>query len=424
MAAGTRPAEPSAPAVPHLTGESYLLIDLQRLVLADLPEDNLVSMLARAHGLREVAPLVDDALRAMRDGPREELREVFFPWFGELAERFGIDLEFLEDREMLAKREEQGEVRLLVEERLQAQLDGIAARNLEKGRAEGLERERALLRRLVTWLFGADTAQQLDPLLAATKDPERPSDVGNWITDCANGQELLERLQNGDQAARARDCRPLAAHCAGCGACICSGARRLRDPRQSCMPSRPVRLSTGTVRNESCRSRRGGQNSHMRPCRLDASGVLPASRSGLGGGRCPVISQALVRVASTARWRPCAVDTTAGTVSGCMRVGGSVGSTRLPRSPLRRGFVSGVPSPPSMAAARSVYPSARRAGGRACMLARLGRVPIRHPRNVSGTGRPRGFVLFCGLRSRSIARSSTIYTVSASAFPRVIESSA
>lgn len=149
-----------------------------------------------------MAPLVDDALRAMRDGPRAELREVFFPWFGELAERFGIDLKFLEDKEMLAKQEEQGEVRLLVEERLQAQLDGIAARNLAKGRAEeraeGLERERALLRRLVTWRFGADTAQQLEPLLAATEDPERLSDVGNWITDCANGQELLERLQNAE----------------------------------------------------------------------------------------------------------------------------------------------------------------------------------------------------------------------------------
>ena len=46
---------------------------------------------------------------------------------------------------MLAKLEEQGEVRLLVEERLKAQLDGIADRNLKKGREEGLERERGLL---------------------------------------------------------------------------------------------------------------------------------------------------------------------------------------------------------------------------------------------------------------------------------------
>lgn len=91
---------------------------------------------------------------------------------------------------MLARLEEQGAARLLVDERLQAQLDGIAVRNLERGRAEerteGLEREWARLRRLITWRVGADAAQQLDLLLAATEDPERLSDVGNWITDCTN----------------------------------------------------------------------------------------------------------------------------------------------------------------------------------------------------------------------------------------------
>ena len=100
---------------------------------------------------------------------------------------------------MLAKLEEQGEVRLLVEERLQAQLDGIAARNLKEGRAEGrAEGGRDLLHHLVEWRFGADTARQLDPLLAATEDPNRLIDVGKWITTCATGKELLERVRNAD----------------------------------------------------------------------------------------------------------------------------------------------------------------------------------------------------------------------------------
>ena len=136
----------------------------------------------------------------MRVGPRRELRTVFIPWLRELAEPLGIDLKFLEDEEMIARREEAGEVRLLVEERLQAQLDGMKAESLEKGRAEeraeALERDRGLLHQLVAWRFGAETAQQLDPLLAATEDPERLSEVGTWITDCATGQELLERLRN------------------------------------------------------------------------------------------------------------------------------------------------------------------------------------------------------------------------------------
>ena len=96
---------------------------------------------------------------------------------------------------MLAKPEEQGEVLLPVQERLKAQVDGIAARNLKEGREEG---GRDLLHRLVEWRFGADTARQLDPMLAATEDPERLVDVGKWITTCATGKELLERVRNAD----------------------------------------------------------------------------------------------------------------------------------------------------------------------------------------------------------------------------------
>ena len=150
-------------------------------------------------GWENVAPLADGALRVMRVGPRRELRTVFIPWLRQLAEPLGIDLKFLEDEEMLAKREEAGEVRLLVEERLQAQLDGMKAESLEKGREEGREEgRRDLLRRMAERRFGAETVRQLDPLLAATEDPERLSDIGTWITDCATGQELLARLRNAD----------------------------------------------------------------------------------------------------------------------------------------------------------------------------------------------------------------------------------
>ena len=190
-----------------------MLIDLQRLDPADLPEDNLVSLLALAYGMRdmrEVAPIVDKALRVLRGTPRGELYDVFIPWFGMLAKRFGIDLKFLEDRDMIAKQEAEGDVHLLVEDRIQAQIDRIAAQGREEGheegrsqgheegRAEGLERERSLLRRLVAWGYGTDTVQQVNPLLAATEDPERLTNVGNWIMECATGRDLLERLRNRD----------------------------------------------------------------------------------------------------------------------------------------------------------------------------------------------------------------------------------
>ena len=63
-------------------GESLVLIDLQRLARADLPKDDLASILMRAYGRREVedvAPLVGDALRVTRGGLRQESRGVFIP---------------------------------------------------------------------------------------------------------------------------------------------------------------------------------------------------------------------------------------------------------------------------------------------------------------------------------------------------------
>ena len=111
---------------------------------------------------------------------------------------------------MLAKLEEQDEVLLPVQERLKAQVDGIAARSYEKGyaeghaegyaevRAEALERLRTLLHRIIALRFGAETEQQLHPLLVVVEDPERLVDVGKWITTCATGQELLERVRNAD----------------------------------------------------------------------------------------------------------------------------------------------------------------------------------------------------------------------------------
>ena len=102
---------------------------------------------------------------------------------------------------MIANQEAEGDERLLVEDRIQAQIDRIAAQGCAEGReevrAESLERMRSLLRRLVAWRYGTDTAQQVNPLLAATEDPERLTNVGNWIMECATGRDLLERLRNG-----------------------------------------------------------------------------------------------------------------------------------------------------------------------------------------------------------------------------------
>ena len=118
-----------------------------------------------------------------------------------LAGQIGVDLKCLEDKIMKDQPESESEVRLLVEERLQAQLDRMKAQSRQEGRVVGRQEGREngardALRLVAAQRFGADTARHLDPLLAAIKDPERLSSVCRWIADCTTGPELLERLRN------------------------------------------------------------------------------------------------------------------------------------------------------------------------------------------------------------------------------------
>ena len=98
--------------------------------------------------------------------------------------------------------EADGEVRLMVEERLRASLDKTKAQNYQQGYKEGREEVREekldLVRRMTAWRFGADTVRRLDPLLVGIKDPERLSSVFDWIIDCTTGPEMLARLRHSD----------------------------------------------------------------------------------------------------------------------------------------------------------------------------------------------------------------------------------
>ena len=237
---GTRPAEPSPAVAPTFTGESYVLIDLQGLAAEDLPPNNVVSLLAQAHGMRDaedVSRTFDEALRLLRGPQRAGLRKVFLEWLDQLAAQIGVDLRISEVMSM-QNVDADGEVRLMVEERLQASLDKMKAQSRQEGRQEALEealeeglerarqealeeglergrqegREEALgealerarqerldlLRRMTARRFGADTARRLDPLLVEIKDPERLSSVFDWIIACTTGPELLARLQHSD----------------------------------------------------------------------------------------------------------------------------------------------------------------------------------------------------------------------------------
>ena len=54
---------------------------------------------------------------------------------------------------------------------------------------------RAVMRRLATRKFGAETAERLAGRLAELADPERAVEVGEWLLECESGEELLDRVE-------------------------------------------------------------------------------------------------------------------------------------------------------------------------------------------------------------------------------------
>ena len=101
-----------------------------------------MSLLARAHGMRDaedVPHVVNEALRLLVGSQREGLRDAFFPWLDQLAAQIGVDLRISEVMSM-QNLDADGEVRLMVEERLQASLDKMKAQSYQEGYKESYQK--------------------------------------------------------------------------------------------------------------------------------------------------------------------------------------------------------------------------------------------------------------------------------------------
>ena len=191
---GTRPVAGGASAAPALTGESYVLLDVGAYKGGSLPPGNLVSLIMATELMSEPGEAIDileAALRLLSAAEQERLRDTFLAWFRLSVSRTGVDLEFLEDRTMMEQMEQVGALRTTLEERFEALHDAIRT----EARAEGIERERKLLRRQTERKFGTEAALRVAGLLAGTDDQSRLEDVGEWIIDCEEGSELIARLE-------------------------------------------------------------------------------------------------------------------------------------------------------------------------------------------------------------------------------------
>ena len=87
---------------------------------------------------------------------------------------------------------------LLRSQRCHGREDGTRQGRAE-GIRQGLEHERALLRRQAALRFDAGTAERLSTVLDGITDPNRLAEVGEWVVRCDNGSELLNRVGAGQR---------------------------------------------------------------------------------------------------------------------------------------------------------------------------------------------------------------------------------
>ncbi len=208
---------PVRPGIRHVemdyAGDGYVLVDARALPVDDLPDGNAATLLARIENLEEAGEVseVVGLLWAWLGGRGDaELRRILGEWLGDVAERQGV----MAPEEFDDMRDEMGRVvperargtleekfeRWKAEYRAEGLVEGRAEgldEGLDRGRAEGLADQRALLRRLAERKFGAGTAESMAALLQDMADRERLLRVGEWIVDCDDGADLIERLGNG-----------------------------------------------------------------------------------------------------------------------------------------------------------------------------------------------------------------------------------
>ena len=126
-----------------------------------------------------------------------ELRRALSTWVAGAAEAWQIPEEELARIQTLTEDETMWE--RVSEIRDQVHRDGVRKgreQGLEQGRAQGRRAEgRALVGRLATRKFGAETAEQLSRVLEDIADPERLAEVADAIIDCDSDAELFARVE-------------------------------------------------------------------------------------------------------------------------------------------------------------------------------------------------------------------------------------
>ena len=175
--------------------QAYVVIDYPTLagdhaLVGRLPSGNRQTALIRLESASggDVPRLLAEVFRRWNGPESAGLRRGFHARAAHLLRRRGLTLPPLSDYErMLAQEQGAGKMTTLMEARLQEWHDNVIAQGVQQGQAD-------LLHRLAERRFDGETARRLSGLLDGA-DADRLIEAGDWIVECASGDELLDRLR-------------------------------------------------------------------------------------------------------------------------------------------------------------------------------------------------------------------------------------
>ena len=163
----------------------YEVVDLVAARLEAVPRANLLRRVAEVEQSVQAGTLpqrVRELGEWLADEGEPGLTRTFDLWLGALAEKWGMALPSIREYE---------EVHAVLLERIDRWEEEI----LERGIKQGIEREKALLRRQAERRFGPAAAERLSAVLAAVTDADRLAEAGEWIVDCATAADFLARVE-------------------------------------------------------------------------------------------------------------------------------------------------------------------------------------------------------------------------------------
>ena len=152
---------------------------------------NVMSMIIGIEFARENADLVAPLWDTARNLGDDDLGDTVARWLKRLSERYNLDLPGME--ELLAMQDVTALTSRLDETIEEWRREATESGHAE-GLAEGLVRQRAILKRMVARRFGPRIAEEVGLLLEEITDWQPLADIGESILDANEGAELRDRV--------------------------------------------------------------------------------------------------------------------------------------------------------------------------------------------------------------------------------------